>query len=157
MLKTLGSVLSAVGIFAIFFMGLNFSEGVEPDEEPELAAYMSTMQYYTAKLDYSIQAENKELADFYLHELEEALEKIEEDVTTYEGYEIAELSEKLLMPQIEQLEVVMGTEQWSKIDRKFELLINSCNKCHSNTDHAFINIARAPESSPYNQDFSPQN
>lgn len=125
------------------------------EEEPELAAYMTSMQQYSHKLMLSVQARNAPAAGFYLHELEELSETIETEVPTYEGYEIAALTSSMLMPQLEELDEALDRTNWSRVDAQIEAVTQSCNQCHEATDHGFIRIESENLTNPYNQSFQP--
>lgn len=124
-------------------------------EHPELAEPMSQMQYYAQKLGYSIEAENAELADFYLHEMEELAEEVQEDVPEYEGFQIADLTKAMLVPMLEAQERALDGGDWQETGESYVRLIESCNACHTATEHAFIRITPAEGESPFNQQFEP--
>jgi hypothetical protein len=125
------------------------------EDEPELAAYMTSMQQYSHKLMLSVQARNAPAAGFYLHELEELSETIVAEVETYEGYEIAALTSSMLMPQLENLDAALDGGDWSRVDTQIEAVTQSCNQCHEATDHGFIRIQSENLTNPYNQTFEP--
>src|SRR5690554_4654739 len=60
------------------------------EEEIELAPYMANLQRHSQKLGYSIAARNQPLAAFYLEELEEALETLQNEVPEHDGMPIAQ-------------------------------------------------------------------
>lgn len=123
------------------------------DEEPELAAAMESMQYYTHKLMLAIEADNSELAGFYLHELEELAEDVADDIPQYEGHQIGALVQSVLLPGIEALEDRLASGQRASIEDGLDNLIASCNACHASTAHGYIVIQRT-DANPYMQDFS---
>ena len=63
-----------------FALGLLLSHPMASlaDEAIELVEYMTRLQYFSHKVGLSIQAKNEPLARFYLHELEEIIEKLKE-------------------------------------------------------------------------------
>ncbi len=119
-------------------------------EEPELAALMATMQVYLHKLDLSVQHNNAELIAFYVHELEEVVETIENDVETYDGFPVGELTGTMMVAPIEALENAARNQ--GNTDAAMQTLVDTCNACHAATDHAFIKMTRAT-SNPFNQSF----
>ena len=126
----------------------------EPEEgEPELAAHMDYIQKYSHKLGLSVQGKNKELAEFYLHELEERLERVINETPVYEGYQIAELTETMLIPVLEPLDQQIEKENWEMAEKRFEEMIITCNSCHKSTDHEFINVTAGLDKNPFNQVF----
>lgn len=121
--------------------------------EEGLAVRMAWMQTYLHKLDLSVQAGNRKLADLYLHELEEVAEETAESVESYEGAPVGKLIETLLLPAIETAE---GRLEDNPSDREAVAgLIATCNQCHQSTDHGEIRIVPATVN-PYNQDFRPR-
>lgn len=129
------------------------SSGSEFQEEAELAAYMNNLQRWSHKLLLSAQAENEEVSEFYLHELEEQVEEIQADVPEYEGYAIADLTETILVPQLDSLHTAMEGNSWATIHERLDGVIQACNQCHEATDHGFIQITADPGPNPYNQRF----
>jgi hypothetical protein len=68
------------------------------DEALELVEYMVKLQYFSHKTGLSIQAKNEPLTRFYLHELEEVIEKLKK-VKEYEGHPISALAQQILVLQ----------------------------------------------------------
>lgn len=125
-------------------------------EKPGLAEYMFRLQIYTHKLSLSVENENADLADFYMHELEETTEDIIENIKEYEGHKISELTKTMLEPAMEPVEKSLDKRDWPAARKHRDALIQSCNACHTATQHEFIKITPGTENNPYNQDFSPQ-
>ena len=121
--------------------------------EEGLAVRMAWMQTYLHKLDLSVQAGNRKLADLYLHELEEVAEETSESVESYEGAPVGKLLETLLLPAIEAAEASLEADPSDR--QAVATLIETCNQCHQSTDHAEIRIVPAT-GNPYNQDFRPR-
>ena len=117
----------------------------------ELVEAMSALQYFTHKTSLAVDARNAPLAAFYAHELEEILEQLE-SVESYHGHPIAKLVEAMLVPSFEQLESAVKAEQWTQSSAAVDRLIDSCNQCHSATQHGFIQIERTTHN-PYFQTF----
>lgn len=125
--------------------------------EPGLAALMENIQTYTHKLQLSLEAGNPELADFYLHELEETTEYVVENIESYDGHAIGKLMESMLLPALERLEKPLKSgkpDAWPEIEQRFAEVIQTCNACHRATEHGYIQVAPA-RFNPYAQDFSP--
>lgn len=124
-------------------------------EEAELAVFMNYMQLYMNKLYFSGQASNFELANFYLHEIEETAEEITEGNITEDGHNISQLTKSMLLPAIETAEKAVKAKDKVALDESYQLLVNSCNACHTVSGHGFIKI-KAPENPAYdNQVFTP--
>ncbi len=43
---------------------------------------------------------------------------------------------------------------WPAVDRAYDGLIDSCNRCHAASEHELIVVTRPVQSSPFNQRFS---
>ena len=126
------------------------TNNVAADGDAELASWMSQMQVYLHKLDLSVQAKNEKLISFYLHELEELSEEIADEVDTYDGFRVGELTETMLIPKIEAMQ---RAAEEGDVAASFMRLIDTCNACHKATDHGYIRITEAG-GNPFNQDFS---
>ncbi len=117
-----------------------------------LVAKMGYLQRYLHKLDLSVQAENVELAGYYIHELEELVEELADAGVVYEGHQVGALTGSMLTPPIEALEDALETG--GDADAAVGVLVAQCNACHVATERAWMKIERAT-SNPFNQDFSP--
>lgn len=131
----------------------------EPAEEVELARLMTELQRHGAKLGYALEARNRPLADFYLHELEEVYEELSR-VEEYEGMPIAQPAGVILVPALEELASFLDrSDPWAEDPgspwRAYEALIEACNRCHLATEHAFLRIVPARGEPPFNQSFEP--
>ena len=103
-------------------------------------------------LTFYLQAGNRPLAGFYLHELEELAEEVIDEVPAYDGHAVADLTAGMLVPVIERLENLV---QQGQGDAAMDELIDACNACHTATEHGYIVMRRAT-SNPFNQDFAPR-
>jgi hypothetical protein len=124
-------------------------------EEVELAPFMGNLQRYSQKLGYSIQARNGPLAEFYLHEVGEVFEELEEKVPVHDGIPIAQNLQVTIRPRIEQLEESLEGSDWDRVDADYRQLIDGCNECHGISEHSFVHILPANGTSPFNQRFEP--
>lgn len=129
---------------------------VEEGEKAELALHMSRLQRWTHKTALALQARNPELADFYLHEMEESVETIQTEAQTYEGYAVGDLTEEMLVPSVEALDGALDDRDWAAVGDRLAELGRSCNQCHQVTDHGFVRIDLNDVPNPYTQDFSTQ-
>ena len=111
------------------------------------------MQYFLHKTGLSLKAENSELAKFYLHELEETIEKLE-SFQRYKGYPINELAEAILWPSFNVLENNMEGNSFDQVWSKYQAVVDSCNRCHQTTKHDFIQI-KFNDTNTYLQSFTP--
>lgn len=133
------------------------NELVAPEsEEPELAAYMTTLQRFSQKLGYSVSAKNYPLSKFYLHELEETFEEIKDEVPEHDGFEISSTVRKIMDPLLEDFEKSLEDKDWRLASSGYKDLIEGCNRCHRATEHEFLKITPASgKNNPFNQDFLP--
>jgi len=126
----------------------------EGEEHAELAVSMSWMQRWTHKAALAV-TENKELSDFYLHELEETVETIQEETPTYEGYEVGTLTEQILVPSLDSLDAAVDAGDWPAAQERLAGVARSCNQCHAATDHSFVRVRLDSLANPFAQSFTP--
>jgi len=119
-----------------------------------LAERMAHLQRHTHKLQLSVEARNPRLVGFYVHEIEELAEGIRDEIPTYDGHPVGQLSAELLLPAVEALESPVESADWDAAADAFAGLLSVCNACHEATDHGYIRIVPAA-GNPYSQDFSP--
>lgn len=124
----------------------------DDDSAAGLVAAMGYMQRYLHKLDLSVQAENARLAGYYIHELEELVEELEDAAVVYEGHQVGALTDSMLPPAIETLENALETG--GDAEAAVGALVAQCNACHVATERPWLKIERA-RNNPFNQDFSP--
>lgn len=122
--------------------------------EVELIEVMGAAQTRSHKLYLSLRAENQALADFYAHELEEAIEDMTR-VESYDGFPIGSLAESMLLPAFEKLEHAVKAGDMKAASKRFDTLIGSCNACHAATDHGEIVIQKT-DHNPFFQRFEPR-
>lgn len=123
------------------------------DDNIELVVMMSAMQRYSHKIHLSLQADNNKLARFYVHEMEELIEALE-DIDEYDNYPIGKLVEKKLEPAFKALEYSL--KGMNDLDPKtaFDHMTGACNSCHKATKHDFIHVEKN-DTNPYMQSFAP--
>ena len=123
-------------------------------EHVELALMMKNIQYFTHKLGLALQADNHELAGFYVHELEEGLEEVY-GVQEYDKLPIGATAKKIMPSSFEALDktVVHGKKAKDALPQ-YEEVLKACNQCHNATQHGFIRVV-TPTTNPFSQDFSP--
>ncbi len=124
------------------------------DEQPSMISTMGDMQLFLHKLYLSVQAGNHELAGFYAHELEEAIEDAQ-DIDEYDDIKVGELTTAMLVPAFEALEGALDEQDASAIEARMEGVISSCNACHQATGYGFIHI-QPGAGNPYFQSFEPR-
>lgn len=127
---------------------------VVAEEEPDMIGTMSQMQLFLHKISLSVDADNRELADFYAHELEETIEAAE-SIEAYHDIPVGQLTESMLVPSFEAFEEALDGDDPEKVASSMGNLIETCNACHQATGYGFIRIAPS-DANPYMQDFSPR-
>lgn len=110
------------------------------EEHVELAVYMQRMQYYANKLYFAGQANNPELTEFYLHELEETMEELLEGNPMEDGVPISNQLRTYGKEQAELFYNHIVNHGLNEFSDRYTSLINSCNSCHVVLDHDFIKI-----------------
>jgi hypothetical protein len=122
---------------------------------PELALLMGDLQRLTHKLALSADAGNTELAAFYLHESQVQLRKIQSEAPEYENLPIALLIDRLAHPAYASMQEAVVAKDKERMLAGIDSIIQSCNACHTATQHAFIHITPGTEVNPFNQSFAP--
>jgi hypothetical protein len=125
----------------------------QPAPPPELATYMAALQHHTHKLNLSIQAENAALAGFYLREVEEASEQIEQLFPEHDGFPVAALVHAQLDPRLAALNEAIEGTRWDDAQSGLSDLIAGCNGCHAAAAHGFIKV-EVTTANPFNQSFT---
>ncbi len=121
-------------------------------DEGEFIGYMTRMQYFTHKLALSIDAGNRDLQDFYAHEVEEQIEGALQ-VETLDDIPVAKLMREFLVPKFETLEAAIKSGDAKRVNADFDALIEGCNRCHSAAQRPSIKIERRTDN-PYMQSFA---
>jgi len=124
-----------------------------PALEPELTSSMSDLQHHTHKLTLSIEAENGALAGFYLHEVGEIVEQVEQLFPEHDGVPVARLARELLDPRLAELRDALARSRWDEARSGLGELVAACNGCHAATGHGFIRV-EVTTANPFNQSFS---
>jgi hypothetical protein len=119
--------------------------------KPGFGEFMSGVQQHHAKLWFAGQNQNWPLADFEIHEIQEALDDIQKFCTDREETKsigMINLPIDSLMSAIQQKNLI-------HFNSSYVFLTNTCNNCHKETKHEF-NVVTIPSSPPVtNQDFKP--
>lgn len=141
-----------VAMFALCILLLQPIQGLT-GEAVELVEYMRRLQYFTHKAGLSIQAQNEPLTHFYLHELEEIIDKLK-GVKDYDGHPIAALAQRFLAPAFENVEKGVEAKQFVQAQTAYDAMLAACNQCHQATAHGFIKIEKRLDN-PFMQSFAP--
>jgi hypothetical protein len=108
----------------------------------EIAVYMNSLQRHSNKLWFAGSAGNWELAQFYAHELEESMEKIEHANVYEDGIAISPLIRNFGLKSVEQIEAAIEKKDVTAFETSYDLLVANCNNCHYTVKHDFIKIQR---------------
>lgn len=123
------------------------------DEDIELVDYMTRFQYFSHKVGLALQAQNRPLTRFYLHEIAEVLAEVKA-VQEYDDHPIGTLAQQILVPAFEKLEKSVEDNQLVQAQADYDAMLNACNTCHKATDHGYIKIAKRLDN-PFMQSFAP--
>jgi hypothetical protein len=114
---------------------------------PGLHSLMMELQHRHATLWFAGEAENWALADYYLHELEELIEDIEELHPEYRGVPVAELLGEMTLPAVEALEDAVDDGDLAGFRVAYDQLTTACNACHIASDRAAL-VMQRPTQAP---------
>lgn len=117
---------------------------------------MGRIQRYHQKWWASGHAGNAELAGFYLHEMEEAMEEIADAKVIDEGIDVSANMRTYGLAAIEALETKLNDQGVEAMHADAGLLANTCNTCHQVCDHPYIRIVPPTAVFFPDQDFSPK-
>ncbi|MEM6800425.1 MAG: hypothetical protein AAF696_03420 [Bacteroidota bacterium] len=125
-----------------------------PAEEAILMNAMQHFQRFSSKLWHAGRAENWELAEFYAHELEEAMEELEEADIQEDGLALSTLIKSLPQPALENITHSIKARDRKSFKDHYQSLLQACNSCHYSTGKEFIKIQIPPSLEEENQSFS---
>ncbi len=127
----------------------------EEHEQVELAIYMARLQRYMEKAYWSAKSNNEALHNFYIHEMEETMEHVQEAGITEDGVNISYNMLQFGLKSLETYESRIAEEGLASYPTHFQNLINGCNGCHLTSKKGMIKI-QAPSVNHYSsQDFTP--
>ncbi len=127
----------------------------DDEEHLEVAIVMGRIQRFHQKFWLAARAGNKELVEFYLHEMEEAMEEVADAGVIEEGIDVSEQMRIYGLSAIEELEKKMKSDGVEAVLSDGELLVNSCNSCHRTSGYPQIKI-QVPQGDAFpDQDFAP--
>jgi len=121
--------------------------------KPGFGEFMSSIQVHHNKLWFAGQNQNWKLADFEIHEIQEAIEDIEMFQTEREE------SQKIGMikPALDSVTAAIEQKNNTLFKSSYVLLTNTCNNCHQATNFEF-NQVKIPDTPPFsNQVFKQPN
>lgn len=125
-----------------------------PRGEAVLMNAMQHFQRFSSKLWHAGLAENWDLADFYVHELKEAMDELEEADIKEDGIALSTLIETLPQPALQNITYSIKARDRSGFRDHYQSLLQACNACHYSTGKEFIKIQLPPGLEEENQSFS---
>ena len=119
--------------------GASPSEG----EGPSLGVTMSRVQDLAADLWFALDAGNLPLANYFVHELEEAFEDVQEHHVTHNEVALAPHLKVVLGEggAIESLEA--ARKRGEGVPEAYDALTKACSSCHAATGHPYLKVGRS--------------
>lgn len=126
----------------------------EHEEEFEVAPIMGRIQVYANKLWFAGKGENWELASFYVEEIEEGLEEIEESDAEENGVLLSKAVLEWGLEPLEELEKATEAKDPVLFEQEYENMTINCSGCHVTTQHGYIKIVKPTAPIFTNQKYS---
>ena len=122
---------------------------------PGVGTIMSSVQLHFAKLYFAGKAQNWQLAEFELHEVEENLDKAVTLRPEEQGTNLVGLNDGFKQTQLAALNRAAQNKDWSAFQSAYTEAIGVCNGCHEETTRPFI-VITVPAAPPVpNQQWEP--
>lgn len=112
----------------------------EEDYDLEVAEYMARIHGYSNKLYFAAQAGEDDLVDFYLHEMEEAMEELEHAEIIEDGFNVSQAIRTFGLGGLEEYKSAYGSGGAEGVDSYHSELILRCNACHAQSGHGFLQM-----------------
>lgn len=125
----------------------------DDEEEIEVAVVMSHIQRHANKLFFAGNKANWPLASFYVHELEESMEEIEDGRIIEDDINISKLMKAMGIPALEVLEDAIEKKNVEEFNSAYVNLVTNCNSCHQASGHPYIVIINPTTPALDNQQF----
>lgn len=110
---------------------------------PGLGEFMSHIQLHHSKLWFAGINDNWKLADYELHEMQEALVNIQKFNTDRPEAQIVDV----IYPSIDSVNYAIEQKDQQLFKSSYMLLTRTCNDCHKSTAHEF-NVITVPSTPP---------
>lgn len=110
------------------------------EEDLEVAVVMARMDRYHEKWWQAGKLGNAELAKFYLHELEEAMEEVADAHVVEDGRDVSAHMRTYGLSVVKQLAGTLEQEGVSAMHADADVLVNTCNSCHTACGVPFIRV-----------------
>ena len=125
----------------------------DEEDEIEVAVVMSHIQRHANKLFFAGNKANWPLASFYVHELEESMEEIEDGHIIEDDINISTLMKAMGIPALEVLEDAIEKKNVEEFNSAYINLLTNCNNCHQASGHPYIVIINPTTPALDNQQF----
>ena len=117
--------------------------------KPGFGEFMSSIQLHHAKLWFAGTNNNWKLADYEVHEMQEALANIQKYNTDRPESQVVDA----VYPAIDSITNAIKQQDQQLFKSSYILLTRTCNDCHKSTSHEF-NVITIPTTPPVsNQNF----
>ncbi len=124
--------------------------------ELEVAEIMGRLERHHAKWWRAGHEGNAELAAFYLHEMEEAMEELATaGVVEDSGVDISAMMRTYGLPAIASLERSLQEDGVAAMHAGADVFVATCNSCHVATGHGFIRVKVPTDAAFPGQDMRP--
>lgn len=121
----------------------------------EVAVYMGRIQVFANKLWSAGKANNVPLADFYRHEMKEAMEDLVKAGITDDGVDVSAKMTLYGIRTLDALKAEMMQNGLKDFDGQYATLVNTCNTCHTECGKPFL-LVKVPTFTRYDdQEFAP--
>ncbi|SRR5713226_145943 len=117
------------------------------ESAPGLGEYMTTMQLHMAKLWFAAAAQNWDLAQYEVGELDETAEGAQALHTVKNGVDISKVLGSVRETQIAGMIDSIKRKNQTDFQKAYDETLSACNGCHESAGYKFINIVR-PTSPP---------
>lgn len=117
--------------------------------KPGFGEFMGHIQEHHAKLWFAGENENWKLAEFEINEIKENLEAIQ----TYETDRPESVMIPMIEPAMDSVSYAIQKQNLVQFKSSYNLLTNTCVKCHQATKHEFIQIQVPNMNTFSNQNF----
>lgn len=122
----------------------------------EVAVYMGRIQIYANKLWSAGKAGNLPLADFYRHEMKEAMEEVAKAGILDDGVDVSEKMSTYGIKTLDAMKAAFQADGLKDFDARFATLVEVCNTCHRECGKPYLRI-KVPTYTRYDdQEFAPE-
>ena len=110
---------------------------VDKSYKPGFGEMMNTVNHHFQELYKAGQVSNWSYAEFEIHEMQEAFDKI--TVFQAQRKETAQL--KMIFPALDKMRQTLKNPNTEDFNKSYIDILNTCNACHKQTGYGFIIIS----------------